>query len=79
MSLIMSQGLKANHGQLHRRATITGCLLKYESMAFNPRCGEPTLVTLPLLRATVVKNLGYRQFVDVCRLWAVVRSLSASG
>ncbi len=135
--------------QLHWHAAMTGCLLKYKSMAFNPRYGKLGLVTLPLLWITeiigpfletfgyiaiglsiwsgrigmsalllffflaviyrgflsvasviaeaalyqwyhlgssiqlifyaVVENLGYRQFVDWCRLWAVVRSFSVNG
>jgi hypothetical protein len=32
-----------------------------------------------LIFYAVVENLGYRQFVDWCRLWAVIRSLSVSG
>jgi glycosyltransferase involved in cell wall biosynthesis len=136
-------------GQRYWHAAITGCLLKYKGMAFNPRYGMLGLIVLPLLWVTeiigpfletfgyisiglsiwygwigltallfffflsviyrgflsvgcviaeaalyrwhhlsssiqlifyaILEHLGYRQFMDWCRLWAVVRALSVNG
>jgi hypothetical protein len=38
----------------------------------------PLSSSVRLILYAIVENLGYRQFIDWCRLWAVMRSLSVS-